>query len=219
MILYFRLLPDILSALMISADTAHRACPAAPRASPSSPGSPLSPGRARGHPGGSPGAALTGDEAHAAEPRPHQETEPAGRAERLRLGPVPARPARAPQPPQALTGHWLRAPAGSAPCTAWPRRAPAGTGRAWQQQPAGAGWAGSGAAPAHPGTFRMDTLAMRSRGLIRSASMNRSFVPGSCGQGGMGQHPRLPAPGPSRPPPPAPRRDPRPGRPRTCSSR
>lgn len=72
---------------------------------------------------------------------------------------------------------------------------------------------------------------MRSRGLIRSASMNRSFFPGSCGQARMGRHPaaapRRAAPAatptpdpqaqgqrrPRRLPAPAPVRDPCPGRP------
>lgn len=33
-------------------------------------------------------------------------------------------------------------------------------------------------------TFSVDTLAIRSSGLIRSASMKRSFFPGSCVTGG-----------------------------------
>lgn len=97
--------------------------------------------------------------------------------------PSPGWPGRPAARRRALTGRWRRGPAGSPLCTACPRRAAAGRGRGW----AGSGQGAAGTpGPGPGGTFRMETLAMRSRGLIRSASMNRSFFPGSCGQAGRG---------------------------------
>lgn len=257
MILYFLLLPDILSALTISVDIPHGPCRAAHPARHSSPGSqsptapgtsetpgvqgpgeagahrePPRPGHGPNRGAAAPGAALTGDEPHGPDPRPHEEAEPAAgrgaggsgalpRRARARQGPLGAGTAR-PGP-----GHSLVAGAGGRPGLHLVQLVHVVLLRGQ-----GAGWGGRGRRAARPGrspgTFRMETLAMRSRGLIRSASMNRSFFPGSCRQAGMGGHPAAapdyPPPGPRRYrprrlPTPAPVRDPGPACPRTCSSR
>lgn len=119
MILYFLLLPDILSALTISVDSPHSPCRAAHPARARSPQAQRDPGSGArreplgpGHSAGSrAGAALTRDEPHGPDPRPHQETEPASQRERG------AARARCCSCPGLLTDPSLQGPlTGSQPC-------------------------------------------------------------------------------------------------------